>query len=845
MIMKLLSAFFGKKTKPQIVKASAPVIVPVKPPKPVITLDEVNQTEDESTLLKLASDGATTQVRQAAAEKIQSREILEVLAKSAKQKDKNVFKIVKSKLDVFKSADHELAEIEATAKRISEKMEKHSHLEADAMFKAKLGILQQEWQSVNASASEGTRQAYARALTACEAKIQAKLQAIIDEEEQQSLDSQAISLAEATVSDMQKVAAEMLAVSTWTGEMFQEYEAKIQELTNAMRLAMNRNLPLEYLVKSFEQRKQQVLNLLDQLKISGSAQQLLAQVKTLEGDEQQALQQKLNQLMRSAKDFGDDAVETLAEVKQEFSAWLNQRRQVEQKAKDAVREFSELLRKGLWSAEQGFVRKARAIQKELVASAAGFAELPKGLQNKLEDFEQQLAKLGDWHEFAVTPKKEALIVQMQALINSTMAPADKASKIHDLQDSWKEVSKGGQQQDDQLWNEFQQASQQAYAPCKEFFEKQAAERDIHLQKRREMVAHLQTYLAAYHWETAVWKDVEQTLKTARQEWLTYWPVPRKAGNDLQKEFESLMESLFNKMSSAYDANKQQKQSLVDQAKQLLTHADTRAACDSVKQLQVDWKTIGKTWYKEDQSLWNEFRQACDAVFARRQDESSALQAERHAVLEQANQYVNQVVALSKQDVADVAAVKTQMDSAQAAFAALNLPRDQAKNLQQSLQNAIQAVNEKIRQHKQQAEKNRWQTIYLTAKEISDLELSVVKGNADESAFDELAKTLSENTDWPKNIMAKLQSRLVQAKNLTQTDIEIATKKLRELVLRADIVAGRESPDDEKPARMRYQVQQMQQGLGKREVQFSDLQLEWFATPGLAEDYDKLLQRFIA
>lgn len=842
--MKLLSALFGKKTKQTIVKESAPIVVPAKPPKAVITLDEVNQAQDEATLLKLASEGATTQVRQAAAEKIHSRDTLETLSKLAKQKDKNVFKIVKTKLDVFKTADQELAEVEAAAKRVAEKMEKHSHLEADAMFKAKLTLLQQEWQTLEQSASATTQSAYTKALAACEAKIQAKAQAIADEEERHQLDAQAIQLAEATVGDIQTLVASLLKVSEWSADLFKEYEAKVQELSNAMRLAMNRNLPLEYLAKSFEQRKQQALNLLDQLKTSGSAQQLLSQVKILEGEEQQVLQHKLSQLMRSAKDLGDEAVEALTEVKQEFSEWLDQRRKVEQAAKDAVRDFSDLLRKGLWSAEQGFVRKARAIQKELHTKAENFSELPKNLQNKLEEFEQQLAKLGDWHEFAVTPKKEALITQMQALVSSTMAPADKASKIHDLQDTWKEVSKGGQQQDDHLWNEFQQASQHAYAPCKEYFEKQAAEREVHLQKRREMVGQLQTYLQAYDWENAVWKDVEQTLKTARQEWQTYWPVPRKAGNDLQKEFESLMESLFNKMASAYDANKQQKQALVEQAKQLLNHTDTRAACDSVKQLQASWKIIGKTWFKEDQSLWNEFRQTCDTVFARRQEEANAAQAERQATLHQANQLIEVIRELSKQDFTDATAVKTQIESIQQQFAALDLPREQAKGLQQSMQNAVQAVNDRIHQYKQQAEKNRWQLIYSAAKELHGFELSVVAGKASEESYEAISNLISCNADWPKPIVSALQSRLAKSKKLSSADIEISNKKLRELVLRADILAGRESPEDEKPARMRYQVQQMQQGLGKRHIQFSDLQLEWFATSALADDYDQLVKRFL-
>jgi exonuclease SbcC len=840
--MKLLSSLFGKKKTAKILKEAPLPVQPKaeeKAPKPVITLDEVHQTNDENKLLQLASEGATAQLRQAAAEKIVTRDLLESLAKLAKQKDKNVYKIVKAKLEQFKQADQALAEIEASANRIVEKMEKHSHLEADALFKAKLSMLQEEWAAVVDQTSEATRAAYTAALTACEAKIQAKAQAIADEEENQRQDAQAVELAESSLREMNAFAAKILQIGIWTDEQFVGIENKIQELSQAMRVAMNRQLPIDYLQKKFEARKQQTLNLLDQIKTSGSANQLLEKIRQGEED----LQQKLQSLLKMAKEFGDDASESLSEVKSEFLAWKDTQSQKTQAAKDAIRDFNELLRKGLWSVEQGFVRKAKAIQKDLLTRKENLQEFPRFLQSKLEEFEQELAKLGDWHEFAVTPKKEALIQQMQALITAEIAPADKAEKIHDLQDTWKEISKGGQQQDEQLWNEFQQASQTAYAPCKEYFEKQAAERELHLQKRRDMVSQLQSYLQAYNWDAANWKDVEQTLKTARQEWQTYWPVPRKAGNELQKEFEHLMEEIFGKMSAAFEVNKQNKQQLVEQAKLLIDGEDVRAACEKVKQLQTNWKTIGRTWFKEDQSLWNEFRQACDAVFAKRQQEFDAVQAERQTILDKAQELVAEVINLGKQD--NVTEIKTRLDEIQKQFSELQLPRDKVKALESAMHKAAASVKEHIQQLHAAREKNRWQSIYDLAKQISNYEIACVADQSSEEESNAIAEAVNNNADWPKAISLALQTRLNNAKNLTSADVSESNHQLRQLVMRADILAGRESPEDERPARMAYQIQQMQQGFGKREVNFSDLQQEWFATPALSADYDQLLARFIA
>jgi exonuclease SbcC len=111
MIMKLLRKLFGVKPKVEPVKAAQLPVAEAKPPKPVITLDAVEQTNNEQELLKLAIEGATSQLRQAAAEKLHSREILEQVAKAVKTKDKNVYKIIKNKLEILKAEDNKNAEL--------------------------------------------------------------------------------------------------------------------------------------------------------------------------------------------------------------------------------------------------------------------------------------------------------------------------------------------------------------------------------------------------------------------------------------------------------------------------------------------------------------------------------------------------------------------------------------------------------------------------------------------------------------------------------------------------------------------------------------------------------------
>jgi len=815
------------------------------------SLEVLSKITSTLLLLQLACEANTTQIRQAAAAKITERDQLEQIAKTAQAKDKNVYKLVKARLDVFKAHDAKIAELEAAAQAICAKLEKHSKLDADTLFKARLSVLQQEWVALSDAASEETVNRYQAAVAACKEKLAAQADAIAQEEERVALDQQALALAKAAVENAKTFMAEIYSVSHADELLEINYEHKLQELAQAIRLAANRNLPMEALNKEFESRKKQVLNLVEQVKTSGTLTQLTEQLQNPENsDVAQTAKQKLSQLLKGAQEFSaEHCPAVVTNAQQTLNNWIKERSAIEQSAKNTLREFSELTRKGLWAAEQGFVRKARAIQKELNEKRQQFSDLPKGMQAKFEEFEQQISKLGDWHEFVVTPKKEALIVQMQQLIGSAIAPDTLATKIHELQDSWKEVSKGGQQQDETLWQQFHQASEQAFAPCKEFFDAQAAEREKNLAKRQDMVNQLQGYLSSYDWNSADWPSVEKTLKVARQEWQLYWPVPRKAGNELQQTFETLMEQLFGKITTEYENNKIAKQQLIEKAQALLESTDTRAAIDATKKMQAEWKAIGKSWYKEDQQLWQDFRQHCDAIFARRNQEMEAANSQRQAIQQQAEALLAKLDGILALDLAAINAAKADIDTIKNDFFALELPRDSANALNAKLNTTLAAIATKVDQERNKAEVQSWKDMFNVCNAIREFELAIIAEKPEATLAtqkESLAALIASTPRWPTGSSSIVQQRFAKAENITAQDQTKNTELLRTLTIRAEILAGKESPEQDKALRMSYQVQQMQQAFGSRDSSFEPLVMEWIALGGVAAElYVQLLGRFDA
>jgi DNA repair protein SbcC/Rad50 len=404
-----------------------------------------------------------------------------------------------------------------------------------------------------------------------------------------------------------------------------------------------------------------------------------------------------------------------------------------------------------------------------------------------------------------------------------------------------------QQQDDELWQQFQQASAIAYAPCKEFFEVQAAERENNLGKRRELVSQLQQYLQGYDFSNAVWKDVEQTLKTARAEWQTYWPVPRKAGNDLQKEFENLMEQLFGKITSEYESNKTAKQHLIEQAQILVDSSDARAATETIKQLQAQWKTIGKSWHKEDQQLWQEFRKHCDAVFALRNQAFEAVKEQRQAIATQAEQLISQLQLFGSQSLEQLNSAKAEIESLKTEFMGLDLPKESAKELQKKFNDSLTTIAAKRTNARAQAEEQSWTDLFSALDAVRHYELAVIANTPSDQLIAQKAavETLIANTPrWPSGCLNAIQQRLNKAGDITSDEQSNNQELLRTLAIRAEILTGITTPDEDKQVRMAYQVKQMQESFGQRDSNFDPLILEWVGTGAVADAiYSPLFMRF--
>ncbi len=378
----------------------------------------------------------------------------------------------------------------------------------------------------------------------------------------------------------------------------------------------------------------------------------------------------------------------------------------------------------------------------------------------------QLRELSDWAGFVTQPKQVVLCEQMEYLAEQPMEPEAKATRIKELQNEWREL---GGSSDRTLWARFKQASDAAYEPCKEYFSAKSGLKHANLQKREAICRELETFVGQADWSAIDWKAAERIHRAARDEWKAAWPVEFRDNRGVQKQFDHLLRQIEEPLDAERTRNEALKSDIVQRAEALISHEPLSEAMNLAKSLQEDWTAVGITRHREDRKLWQAFRKACDAIFARREAQRNKQQEETRQADRQLEELLGRTGQLNEQAPQQEIAAQLEQLRATAALQVSKAQRERRTREEQRLAALVD-------QQRQAARVQEW--------------IHAVRGRLDGSL-----EPGSLPSDWQKRAAA-LQ------------DLPTA-----ELVIRAEIHAGVPSPDQDQGRRMEVQVQRLAEGLG--------------------------------
>ncbi len=410
-------------------------------------------------------------------------------------------------------------------------------------------------------------------------------------------------------------------------------------------------------------------------------------------------QKNWQQVSRSAgallpAQFSDSYTALATQWREHCEPLLAQQQKQLRQLRSKVAEFKRLHGEGRFKVLFGLWK---GIQQDLVQlNAAQQAQLEKEVQLCAE----LIAELTDLQAYIATPRKQALIAELQALIaDETISISARANQIKQARAQWNTLGRADAELDEALNQQFNQLSEQAFAPCREFYAEQDQQR-AQAAISRQLV--IDTLLAAQA-NPPQGRALDTLLQQQQQAWQQAGPVGREQFGALQQAYKEALAPLKQLQQQAYQQAATAKQQLIAQATAFATEG-LGSQVEQVKQLQQHWKQIGFAGSKLDQQLWTEFRSACDAFFARRQQQRDAESAQLDA-------WRQDITAL----LAEVSAVPfAQLTEAQlrAQLQQLNeVDTGDDKDLRQQQQQLRQQISEQLIAVQKQAEQGQFLQLF--------------------------------------------------------------------------------------------------------------------------------------
>lgn len=734
---------------------------------------------EQAELAILAIEGATAAIRLKAARELRDEQHLQQVQKNAKGRDKVVFQTVKQALQELR--EHEASK-QATRQRIDElvrQAEDQARSEDTKLFEARLKVLQENWQQVDSAADATQTQRFLQAIHDCTGKLQQLEAAQIEEQRHRDQKQQR----QDTLALLQQTLEQLKA----TGVASQPSEPSLDALQKTQE---NRWLEAtrDTTVEKQEQKEYEQAML--------SLRSLLAAVRRL-NHSLPDIQAQLGETGTGAQPPGPEAAKSLLdeiswpkeypapESLQQLARHAGKPAKASKPAEDRADQQQKLktLTDSLDKLEASLGAQLFKESRQLLKLCQQqFQELDersrRPLRARMQLLSGQFRELSDWQGFATEPKQVALCEQMEYLADQHMEPEAKAERIRELQADWREL---GGSSDRTLWNRFKAASDIAYEPCKAYFEAKSDLKQVNLQQRETICNELALYLDQADWQNADWKAAERIHQTARQEWKAAWPVDFRNNRKVQKRFDDLLKRLEQPLDAERKKNEDAKQAIVDRALELVAHEPLQEAMEQAKALQTEWKQIGITRHREDRKLWQAFRKACDQIFARRDAQRSA----QKSATEQADQHAREIMA----GLSDLDTDHTEESLAE------------AKNTLQTLSDTAlsKAMREQLHQLRRQL----------------DAKVRI--------------KRLEKKLDSWKNLINQRVATAVPSEQAPQSWQSMVNSDVaipgRDLAIRAEILAGTESPEADQARRMEIQVQRLTDGMGSSEHQSAEQELE--------------------
>jgi hypothetical protein len=771
---------------------------------------------DEAAAVELILHSEFAGVRLAAAEHVQSQPYLEQVQQAMRNTDRRVAKLMQGRLDAIRYRQAELQKAQACLDHANRL------LQDEKLTPNQVAELDRQWKITLAVPELAVPYDAARAALAARLEAQVNLQrAIID-----------------AMAAVRQLPAAGLAQE----EATQALERHAAALAEYQQAPEHNALP-KHLLSDFAQALEQARAALS------AAAQRAAQPSSAPTAEPEAANAGATDTAADAGAPGETAPQSdvHAQQKPANAATGPKPAKAAQPPRETDKKFLETLDALEAALEQGSLHDAAEHDKWLKEHKT---RLTPAQTDRLNHVRAELKRLGDWARWGGNVSREELVKAVEELPALGLPMSELAKKVGSMRERWKSLDNVSGHAPKSLWERFDAACTTAYAPAAAHFKQLADERHANAAKAQALIDETHAMAAAAASENADLKNVAAAGQRLRQVWGRLGTIDRKEKRKLDQAFDKALAQMLAPLSEQRKIETAKREQLIAEAEQL--QPSDRHTLDKLRGLQERWQEQAKALpleRKVEQALWQRFRAACDAIFAKRKETAHAADHERKTHLHAREAICKELetATFSGDDKAQLAAIaKTLRDAAAAWNASGTVPRAAEARIGQRYQAAVAAVQGQAEAIKRRAGAAQANALRDKLRLCQALEAAI-------SGIDGAGADGIDAAEWQGRWaalppLAPEYERALHGRftaGLAATDgtreayaeqLERNRAKLLDEVLRLEIVAGVDSGAEFARERLKMQVEVLQSSLksGQKPLTAAAAYLQLCAMPALAD-----------
>ncbi len=831
-----------------------------------------DQITEQTMLRNIAVKDAVLANRQAALERITDTSILEAVIRQTRKHDKQIHRQSQARLDAIREAQERPARIKAECEQICTALEAMANGNEWQESLDKLQPLVDRWQTIADEAEAEFLTRYDLAHGAI-MKASAAFRAAREAEQREWADIQA--RRQALLAEVAQRKAQLHDDQTLADDAEAKYSAELKSWQEAWgragELPASQAQPLE------EQFLQDINTISQQLEASSHNRQMQQELELLLDEAEKVLASKRPvtekeikslEKRRKQRDWPTDpdqlnkALQRIKDIDKQLRKRLNHQREQRtaefERLPGMLEQLEDLLKKKTIKEAAPLHDRIHSSIKHLKAQGVTDKELGR-YTRRLHALSPQVRELQSWRSWGGDEARERLCNEIESLIGSETKPAELATEIRRLRSEWDQLRSDGSAAVKTLRKRFDKAANEAYKPCEIFFKHQAAERSNHLQVKHALLERLEAYLAEADWSHMDWKAAVKFQRQLSSDWRHAGPVDRRKNKEIEAKYHDAIKVLDEHLATEREHNLSQRKALIERVSGLIDNENINNAIDECKKLQSQWQTTVAGKRQLENTLWKEFREACDAVFARRKQQQHAHHEQEKQNKAQKQQLCAQVEQLSKSTMTDLAEAERQVHKLVDQWKETG---PVAKRDHQALEKHFEKAQDAFQVHAatlhEEAEQE--QLALLRKKAGYCMEGEQLLENPDPAVVSSMLEDLDNRWSEAPSLIEtateqSIQQRYQKLRNALMAGDEQRDSLLNELsanldhrkqlCMRMEILCGTESPAEEQQARMEFQANRLAEAIGHGVDdpvgKMADLEREWYLSAGASPSQEKGLQ----